>query len=371
MEEKNTFIHTIRNILGSKYDFRFNVVKYDIEYSLKGKNAWSHLEKRGQLFVDICENEEKGRFNVTSISQLLDSEFVKEYHPFKEYFKGLGDWDGQDYIREYCNYVDTIDKEDFYTQFKKWLTRTVKTAIEPKYFNKQAFVIVNSKQNTGKTSWCRFLVPSSLSDYITEHFDTSKDGRIAMCRNLLINLDELEGWTRKDIAAFKSALSAEAIHERLPYARNASFLVRTCSFIGSTNQKDFINDETGSVRWLCFDVKSINFDYRKNCQIDKIWQQAYHLSQSDDFNCEMTIEELNKNEIRNQSFSRISVEEDVIRKYYEKGTEMFETATEILCNLKNKDNVQLSPVYIGRALGKLGFERKKYKGVFGYWVKKK
>lgn len=371
MGNKNTFIHLMRDILGSKYDFRFNVVKSYVEYSPKNQNSWKQLEKRGQLFVDLCENEEKGRFNVTSISQLLDSEFVKEYHPFQEYYKNLGEWDGKDYIREYCSYVDVVDSEDFYVQFKKWLVRAVKTAIEPKYFNKQAFIIISPEQNTGKTSWCRFLVPQTLSEYITEYFDTSKDGRIATCRNLLVNLDELEEWTRKDIALFKSALSSEAINERLPYARNASFLVRTCSFIGSTNQRDFLNDETGSVRWLCFDIKSINFDYRKNCQIDNVWRQAYHLSQREDFDYEITVEERKKNELRNKNFETICVESELINKYYEKGNEVFETATDILCYIKDQKNIKISSVYVGRALGKLGFERKKHRGVFGYWVKKK
>ena len=370
-EIKRTFMHRMKEILGKKYDFRFNVVKSYVEYSLKSKNFWNPLIKDGQLFVDLCEIEESNRFHSTSISKLLDSEFVKEYHPFKEYYKGLGEWDGQDYIKDYCSYVGAVDSEDFYTQFKKWLVRAVKTAIDPKYFNKQAFIIVNPKQNTGKTSWCRFLVPLSLSEYITEHFEASKDGRIAMCRNLLVNLDELEEWNRKDISLFKSALSAENINERLPYARNASFLVRTCSFIGSTNQKDFINDETGSVRWLCFDIKSINFNYRKNCQIDKVWQQAYHLSQSTDFDYEMTVEELEKNEIRNRNFEKISMEAELINKYYEQGDKVFKTATDILCHIKNKENIVLAPVHIGRALHKLGIERSRYKGIFGYWLTNK
>jgi predicted P-loop ATPase len=358
----------MKEILSGKYDFRFNVVKSYIEYSLKNQNKWEHLEKKGQLFVDLCEAEDRGRFNIASITNLLESDFVKKYHPFQEYFKGLGEWNGEDYIKYYCSYVDAVDPEDFYNQFKKWLVRTIKTAIEPKYFNKQAFIIVNPKQNTGKTSWCRYLVPPTLSEYITEHFEASKDGRIAMCRNLLVNLDELEEWNKKDIALFKSALSTETINERLPYARDASFLIRTCSFIGSTNQKDFLNDETGSVRWLCFDVKGINFDYRKNCQIDNVWRHAYHLYQRSDFNCEMTVEELEKNEIRNQNFEKISIEAELIMKYYQKGEDVFKTATDILCRIKDKENIVLAPVHVGRALHKLGIERTKYKGIFGYWL---
>lgn len=368
---KRTFMHRMKEILDEKYDFRFNVVKSCVEYSHKHKNEFKQLKKAGQLFVDLCEVEERSRFNVTSISQLLESDFVKEYHPFQEYFKSLGEWDGKDYIREYCGYVEVDEPEDFYIQFTKWLVRTVKTATQDKYFNKQALIIVNPKQNTGKTTWCRNIVPPALYEYITEHFSVSKDGRIAMCRNLIINLDELEEWTRKDISLFKSALSTETINERLPYGKEASILFRTCSFIGSTNQKDFLNDETGTVRWLCFDVKKINFDYRNNSDINKVWSQAFHLSNLKSFDCEMTNEELEKSESRNKNFEKISMEAELIKKYYDKGDEIFETATDILCYIKNKENITLSSVMVGRALHKIGFVRDRYKGEFGYWLRKK
>ena len=85
----------------------------------------------------------------------------------------------------------------------------------------------------------------------------------------------------------------------------------------------------------------------------------------------LTAEELEKNEIRNKNFEKISVETELIMKYYEKGGEFFETATDILCHIKDKANIILAPVHIGRALNKLGIERNKHKGIFGYWLNKK
>lgn len=44
------------------------------------------------------------------------------------------------------------------------------------------------------------------------------------------------------------------------------------SFIGSTSRATFLNDETGSVRWLCFELMGkIDFVYSKNVDIDKVW----------------------------------------------------------------------------------------------------
>jgi predicted P-loop ATPase len=365
--ENKSLIQLVREYLDSRYDFRLDIVKSRIEFSLKGKGIWKQVNE-DQLFIDIYENVRK--CEMSSIISLLKSDFVKEYHPFREYFKSLGEWNGIDYIKEYCQYIDAVDSEDFYTQFKKWLVRTVKTAIEPKYFNKQAFIIVNPKQNTGKTSWCRNIVPNALLDYVSETFLPDKDGRIMLCRNLLINLDELEVLDRKEINILKSYFSKDAINERLPYDRKTSILPRTCSFIGSTNRNDFLNDETGSVRWLCFNVNSINFSYKTECDVDKIWQQAFHLSLDENFEYEMTDEELNTNEIRNTEFKRVSVEEELIMKYYETGNDNFLTATDIVCYLKTNNNLMhINPIAVGRVMQKLGFVREKFQNNRGYWLK--
>lgn len=85
----------------------------------------------------------------------------------------------------------------------------------------------------------------------------------------------------------------------------------------------------------------------------------------------MTIAELEKNEIRNKNFEKISIESELIMKYYEEGGDDFKTATDILCHIKNKENITLSAVGVGRALHKIGFKRDRNKGAFGYWLKER
>ena len=62
----------------------------------------------------------------------------------------------------------------------------------------------------------------------------------------------------------------------------------------------FLNDETGSVRWLCFELKGrIDFAYSKEVDINKVWSQAYHLDYSDHtFNAELFISDIQENEDR-------------------------------------------------------------------------
>ena len=66
----------------------------------------------------------------------------------------------------------------------------------------------------------------------------------------------------------------------------------------STNKDEFLTDETGSVRWLCFElIGKMNFTYKDKININDIWRQAYSLYKSG-FAYQLTPEEIEENEIK-------------------------------------------------------------------------
>ncbi|SHF94075.1 Virulence-associated protein E [Salegentibacter echinorum] len=166
------------------------------------------------------------------------------------------------------------------------------------------------------------------------------------------------------------------INERLPYDRKNSNLRRTCSFIGSTNRATFLNDETGSVRWLCFELNGkIDFAYSREVNIDKVWAQAYYLAYVDEqFNPELTLEDIIANEERNKTYREASMEEELLCKYYRKSSDPadFKTASDVVLQL-SCINPRLNMYYMGRALKALNYERVKQRqsGVYGYLIKQR
>ncbi len=77
----------------------------------------------------------------------------------------------------------------------------------------------------------------------------------------------------------------------MPYGRKQERIVRIANFIGSTNNISLLK-ESSNVRWLIFDIQSIDFSYNK-IDINKIWSQAYYLAYEDkEFNPELSSEEL-------------------------------------------------------------------------------
>lgn len=367
----NTIFHIAEEYLSSFYKFRYNKISLDIEYCKKSTHDWQSLNENS-LYLEM---QKKGiKISINNLIAILKSEFVPHYNPIQEYFENLPKWDGKtDYISNLANYVFPLDRERFNHHFKKWCVRTVKCALIDRYFNKQAFVLVHKAQNSGKSSFCRFLCPPELSQYLAEDISNDKDARILLCKNFLINLDELSSLAKKEINTLKSYFSKDQINERLPYDRKNSILPRISSFIGSTNRDTFLDDETGSVRWLCFQITGINWNYRQEFNIDLLWSQAYALAFDTSFNSEMTFEEIQENEERNKTYQILSTEQELIAQHYSTAQEnegSFVTATDVLMRLSQL-GIKLSSVQIGKALNALGFERKKHKQkqTYGYWVK--
>ena len=190
-------------------------------------------------------------------------------------------------------------------------------------------------------------------------------------------MDELSTFTKDDINSLKAFFSKDQINERLPYDRKNTVLPRRCSFIGSTNQLEFLKDETGSARWLCFEINFINWDYSKDIDINNIYAQAYSLYKSGKFNYEMTHDDIQENENRNRKFYVSTVEKELISKYFEaddsKEPSNFYQATDVLRKLQDfeKRKFSLNNVKIGKALTALGFKKEKYKDRYGYYLKLK
>lgn len=368
-----TIYDKIHQHISNKYNLLFNEISHEYLIRLKTKKKWLELNIHS-LTIELTKAGLKVR--ITHLETYLSSHLVKKINPFKQYFEELAKWDGKDHIKVLTSYIPTGNDILFEYHFKKWLVRTVKCALENKYFNKNCIVLAQEEQNSGKTTFCRFLCPDKLQSYIAENIGYDKDGIIQLAKNFITNLDEIDKINPKAISAYKSFFSKTSINVRLPYAKKNSSLWRTCSFIGSTNIINFLKDETGNVRWICFEViGKIDFNYSKNIDIDKVWAQAYHLAYSDkSFYPDLTHDDIVENEKRNEKYRRISIEEELINELFVKSTDRtcFLTSTEVTSYVK-KSYSYANHITIGKALKQLGFKRinSPITGNKGYMIKRR
>ena len=372
-QKKKTVYDFIFEYTSIKYDIRYDDLGHEFQISLKDQNEWEILDVNSFLIELAQSNIE---VTPAKLEIFLRSKFIPQFNPIEEYFRLLPKSYTGDPIKEIASYLPLKEPDLFLYHFKKWLVRTVRCGIEKDYFNKQCLVLVHSQQNSGKSTWCRFLNPPALSRYFAEDMTTDKDARIQLTRNFLINLDELSILAKKEINALKAYFSKTMINERLPYDRKNSTLPRTCSFIGSTNRSTFLNNETGSVRWLCFELKgSIDFSYSREIDINKVWAQAYYLAYIDEQFCpELTLDDIQQNETRNRTYRESNMEEEMISKFYTHSSDPadFKTASELVIEL-SPINPRLNMYNMGRALKSLEYERVKSGNTrsYGYLIKPK
>jgi len=356
------------------YVIRYNIVSNDIEYKKINDSKFEVLNEN-TLYIELYK---KGiNISLNNLLVLLRSDFVKKYDPFENYFKNLPKWDSKDYILNLCSYIKVKDQELFNYHFKKWLVRLVATALEYHYFNKHMLVFIDQNQNNGKSTFSRFLCPPSLNKYIAENISLDKDSRILLARSIIINMEELDTFDKVGINALKALFSKEQINERLPYDRKNTVMPRKCSFVGNTNKTEFLQDETGSVRWLCFEVESIDWDYSKKVNIDLVYAQAYALYKSGTFNYNMTREDIEINEERNKKFYVRTYEMELVSKYFETDEaelpQNFITPTEVLEIIegKEKQKIKTNNVKIGKAIKALGNKKFKPGDNYGYYLRLK
>ena len=371
----------IEGFIAEHFDLRYNTISNMVEYKGKDDRDFSPLNE-SNIYRMMHLNDIK--VSLQQISILLNSDFVPRYNPITSYFIRIGSlWDSTvhgDYLAYLAGYIAIERKKSFINHLKKWMIRTVVCCHDAAYYNKQALILVGERQNSGKSSFMRFLCPPELKGYMAENISTDKDGLIALTENFLINMDELSTMSKYEINSLKSIFSKDRIKVRLPFERRATMLPRIASFMGSTNKTQFLNDETGSVRFLNFEVNSINWNYTEEVDINIAWSQAYQLWKAN-YPYELTSTEIQQNEIINNQYKLSTPELELILKYLAPGTpeehEYFWAASEVLQFLLEHTHtrMRLSTINIGKALKMAGFRQSQKRTesfpIRGYFINSK
>ncbi len=358
----------ITDYLIEKYEFRLNIIEQQLEYATKGSNSEEYKELREENL--FCELLSLGFKQVpSSVSAILGSTlYVTEYNPIQDYFKSLPKWNESDpdHIKKLTSFVKAKNPAWFNPQFKKMIVRNVAAALGHISFNKQCFVLTGG-QSAGKSTFLRFLCPPQLMKYYSEEIDfISKDGVIALTQNFLINLEELDKYNKTESGHIKTFMSKDYVKVRLPYAKRPVRQKRIASFLGSTNQPQFLTDPTGNVRWLIMELEGINHDhggakgYGANVDIDLVYAQAYHLLKTG-YNYKLTSSEIKESEINNKSFLEETSESGVLLSYFKsakkgEATHGFNVG-QMMKFLKTQTSMNLNQTRLKSALIAEGFIR--------------
>jgi len=369
---KPTQIDRLELFLSNKYVFRHNMVSGKLEFQYFGKKKWNVMN-------DFIENSMlreclKGRIktNLSSLRNLLYSDFCVLFNPFEDYFFNLPSYDEKtDYITELANTITTT-KQDLWQQcFKKWLVAMVGCVLDDKVIN-HTVIVFSGKQGLGKTTWVEKLVPKPLKEYLFSGTinPNNKDTLVQLSECMLINLDELENLNRSEIGSLKEIITKTQIRMRKAYGHNNETMPRRASFAGSVNTAQFLNDSTGSRRFLCFELEGIK--YQHNVDINMAFSQALFLFKSG-FRYWFDQEEIKSITENNEQYQLHSPEEELLLTWFEpcerEKANVFLNASQIAAKLAEKAKINITDGTInklGKALKKHNFIRLKKNGIAVY-----
>ena len=305
-------IKTSEDILRYMFLTRRNLVTGIIEIKEKNSTkAYRRLEdpEENSILRMLWHNKQK--IPQSMLHAILNSDFSPAYHPFRSYFKALPLWDKTtDYIGQLAATIRTTDDDYWNFCFPKWFVAFAMGLIVDDIINHTVIVLIGN-QGVGKTTFFKRLMPKSLSSYVSASVARadSKDMSMQIATCGLIIIDDFDGIPRKELLTFKGNITLPDVNVRRPYGHNAENMVRHASFVAAANHGKILTDLTGSRRFLCFDVKTI--DYLHTVDIDGCMAQAYALYMSG-FQFWFDEEQIVKLTDHNEDYSSKSVVQELI-----------------------------------------------------------
>lgn len=352
------------------YETRYNELLHIMEYrrrvsETEQPDPFRILDDRMENSIWMEMNELGYACNVKMIQNLIYSDFSSSYHPIRKYFKELPEWDGIDYIRILADSVRT-NHQSFWTEcLERYLVGMCAAATQDDVVNHTVLLLCSEVQNIGKTTFINNLLPPELRTYLSTGLinPNSKDDLAKIAQSMLINLDEFEGMSGRDLNTFKDLVTRKVISIRLPYARRSQNFPHTASFAGTCNYQEILHDTTGTRRFLCFHADSIEFI---KINYTQLYAQIKHLLNTPGYQYWFTQEDNNRIEKNNEDFIFHSPEEELVLTHIRK-PERFEkvqylTVSEIAKLIRERTGYQYSigaKIQIGKVMVKHNFESKK------------
>lgn len=352
------------------YETRYNELLHIMEYrrrvsKTEQPDPFRILDDRMENSIWMEMNELGYACNVKMIQNLIYSDFSSSYHPIREYFKELPEWDGTDYIRILADSVRT-NHQSFWTEcLERYLVGMCAAATQDDVVNHTVLLLCSEVQNIGKTTFINNLLPPELRTYLSTGLinPNSKDDLAKIAQSMLINLDEFEGMSGRDLNTFKDLVTRKVISIRLPYARRSQNFPHTASFAGTCNYQEILHDTTGNRRFLCFHADSIEFI---KINYTQLYAQIKHLLNTPGYQYWFTQEDNNRIEKNNEDFIFHSPEEELVLTHIRK-PERFEkvqylTVSKIAELIRERTGYQYSigaKIQIGKVMVKHNFESKK------------
>ena len=359
----NPKLEELQNFLNANFDFRYNILSDMPECRRKNTTTYRMIDKR--MMNTLCMEAMMQGVDCkdADVKRFLFSERIPTHHPFKDYMATLPEWDGTDRVTMLAARVSGNGM--WLNGFHCWMLGMVAQwmGYPARCANAVAPILISTEQGMCKSTFCSMILPEELRAYYTDKFTINATSGCEQKLSTfgLINMDEFDQYNERMMSILKNLMQMKKVNYRKCFKAYFSDLPRIASFIGTSNEKSLLTDETGSRRFLCIEVeKPIDcspIDYTQLYAQLK-WEleagKRYWLSKEE----EKEIQE------HNRAFYRHSPEEEAFYKVFalpKEGEPSFElTATDIFNRLQKRFPVLfrgVNPKHFGKVMTKVGAKK--------------
>lgn len=226
----------------------------------------------------------ESEYRITGAYKIQDAfdSFIDQraIHSVREYIKGLK-WDGVKRID--TAFIDFLGADD--TPYIRKSARKIFCAGIARIFTPgikfDYLPALIGAQGIGKSTFIRIMGKDWYSESLKVSDMKDKTAAEKLLGSWVIEISEMDGMNTTKADTLKSFLSAQQDKYRPAYGRETVTNKRQCIIIGTSNEREFLKDDTGNRRFWPIDVgknaptKNVFTELPE--VIDQMWAEAYAL----------------------------------------------------------------------------------------------
>lgn len=257
-------------------EIRFDEFRDEIMFSELGKNEWRSF--RDEDYTDLRIKLEELGLKRVGRELIRDAVFyVAKENKFDSAIewltKVIPSWDFQSRIDTFLTVYFGVADGEYTRAVSRYLWSAIAGRVLQPAIKADMVPILIGDQGAGKSTGVAAICPHP--EFFTEISFNEKEDDLArkMRGRLLGEISELRGLHARDVESIKAFVTRTHETWTPKFKEFSTTFARRIVFIGTTNQHEFLADQTGNRRWLPVTVGKVNVEKIK-ADHPQLWAEA-------------------------------------------------------------------------------------------------